>query len=94
MGLSTYPLPLPQGRPGGLEAVEKNEGQPGVLTVAVHGIYVDIRRIRLGTETVVADVHPCPLNSQVLDVEGVPEVGVGRQYAGIVGDGGYDDVFI
>lgn len=63
-----------------------------VSTVAVHGVNVDVAGVRLGREAVVADVNPGALHADVLDIEGVEEVGVLRKSSGVVGLGGDNDV--
>lgn len=47
-------------------------------SVAVHRVYVQVRGVGFGRETVVANIDPGSLNFDVFDVECVKEVGVCR----------------
>ena len=60
--------------------------------VTIHGVDVNIGRIGLGREAVIANVNPCALDSDALDVKGVEKVGVLGSGGRVVRHGGADDV--
>jgi len=60
--------------------------------VAIHGVHVQVRRVGLGREAIVADVDPGALHRYVRDVERVEEVGVLGKDAGFGGLGSADDI--
>lgn len=58
------------------------------LTIAVHGVDIDVGGIGLGREAVVTNVDPGALDSHVLDIQRVEEISVLGKRSGVVGLGG------
>lgn len=56
-----------------------------VCSIAIHGIHVKVRAVRLGGETVVVDVYPGPLDIHTRCIHSVHEIGIFGDNTPVVG---------
>lgn len=56
-----------------------------MCSIAIHGIHVEVRAVRLGGETVIVDVYPGPLDIHTRCIHRVHEIGIFGDNTPIVG---------